>query len=78
VTPRWSDGSGLEPFAGEPELDVLIPTAGRPAGEDVAAQWCVTERSGGAGIIRSGAVHLEAPTTVADRGTDAAREVLGQ
>ncbi|MHA7238423.1 glycosyltransferase family A protein [Arthrobacter sp. TMS1-12-1] len=48
------------------------------AGEDVAAQWRVMERYGGAGIIPSGAVHLEAPTTVPDRGTDAAREILGQ
>ncbi|PPB50621.1 glycosyl transferase [Arthrobacter pityocampae] len=48
------------------------------AGEDVAAQWRVMERYGGAGIIPSGAVHLEAPTTVVDRDTDAAREILGQ
>jgi GT2 family glycosyltransferase len=37
------------------------------AGEDVAAQWRVMERRGGAGIVPSGAVHLEAPTTVPDR-----------
>lgn len=48
------------------------------AGEDVAAQWRVMERYGGAGIIPSGAVHLEAPTTVADRETDAAHVILGQ
>ncbi|MHA7207543.1 glycosyltransferase [Arthrobacter sp. MDT1-65] len=48
------------------------------AGEDVAAQWRVMERYGGAGIIPSGAVHLEAPTTVQDRDTDAARVILGQ
>ncbi|THJ66257.1 glycosyltransferase family 2 protein [Arthrobacter echini] len=48
------------------------------AGEDVAVQWRVMERFGGAGIIPSGAVHLEAPTTVTDRGTDAAQVVLGQ
>ncbi|MHA7281866.1 glycosyltransferase [Arthrobacter sp. TMS2-4] len=47
------------------------------AGEDVAAQWRVMERYGGAGIIPSGAVHLEAPTTVIDRHTDAAQEILG-
>jgi GT2 family glycosyltransferase len=48
------------------------------AGEDVAAQWRVMERFGGAGILPSGAVHLEAPTTVPNRDTDAARVVLGQ
>jgi len=45
------------------------------AGEDVAAQWRVMERYGGAGILPSGAVHLEAPTTVPDR-TVEAREVV--
>ncbi|NJC21366.1 GT2 family glycosyltransferase [Arthrobacter pigmenti] len=47
------------------------------AGEDIAAQWRVLERHGGAGILPSGAVHLEAPTTVADRSTDAADVVHG-
>ncbi|GAB3547040.1 glycosyltransferase family A protein [Arthrobacter tumbae] len=47
------------------------------AGEDVAAQWRVMERYGGAGILPSGAVHLESPTTVPDRETDAADVVLG-
>lgn len=47
------------------------------AGEDVAAQWRVMERYGGAGILPSGAVHLESPTTVPDRETDAAGVVLG-
>lgn len=47
------------------------------AGEDVAAQWRVLERYGGAGILPSGAVHLEAPTTVQDRSTDAADVVHG-
>jgi GT2 family glycosyltransferase len=40
-------------------------------GEDVAAQWRVMERFGGAGIIPSGAVHLEAPTTMPIRVGDA-------
>lgn len=39
-------------------------------GEDVAAQWRVMERSGGAGLLPSGAVHLEAPTTVPERTGD--------
>lgn len=34
------------------------------AGEDVVAQLRVMERYGGAGILPSGAVHLELPTTV--------------
>ena len=42
------------------------------AGEDVVAQWRVMARHGGAGILPSGAVHLEAPTTVADRRVEAA------
>ncbi|MDP4333693.1 glycosyltransferase [Curtobacterium sp. A7_M15] len=41
------------------------------AGEDVVAQWRVMERFGGVGILPSGAVHLEAPTTVTDRRVDA-------
>jgi len=40
------------------------------SGEDVAAQWRVMERFGGAGILPSGAVHLESPTTVPDRRID--------
>jgi GT2 family glycosyltransferase len=47
------------------------------AGEDVVAQWRVMERFGGAGIVPSGAVHLEAPTTVTDRSVDAPDVVLG-
>lgn len=39
-------------------------------GEDVAAQWRVMERFGGAGLLPSGAVHLEAPTTVPERTAD--------
>ncbi|WP_375399856.1 glycosyltransferase family A protein [uncultured Amnibacterium sp.] len=41
------------------------------AGEDVAAQWRVMERFGGAGLLPSGAVHLETPTTIPDRTVDA-------
>lgn len=37
------------------------------AGEDVAAQLAVMRRYGGAGIVPSGAFHLETPTTVVDR-----------
>jgi len=40
-------------------------------GEDVLAQWQVMERDGGAGLVPSGAVHLEAPTTVPDRSANA-------
>lgn len=45
------------------------------AGEDVAAQWRVMARYGGAGLLPSGAVHLESPTTVPDRRVQAT-EVL--
>ena len=41
------------------------------SGEDVAAQWRIMERFGGAGIVPSGAVHLEAPTTLPVREVDA-------
>ena len=41
------------------------------AGEDVLAQWQVMRRYGGAAVLPSGAVHLEAPTTVTDRRTEA-------
>ena len=40
-------------------------------GEDVAAQLRVMARYGGAGIVPSGAVHLEAPTTMPIRDVDA-------
>ncbi len=46
------------------------------AGEDVLAQWQVMERFGGAGILPSGAVHLESPTTVTDRRVEAYEVVL--
>ncbi|MFL6144240.1 MAG: glycosyltransferase [Labedaea sp.] len=45
-------------------------------GEDVAAQWRVMARRGGAGVLPSGAVHLESPTTVPDREVNAF-DVLG-
>jgi cellulose synthase/poly-beta-1,6-N-acetylglucosamine synthase-like glycosyltransferase len=41
------------------------------AGEDVAVQWRIMERAGGAGLLPSGAVHLEAPTTIPVRLVDA-------
>lgn len=37
------------------------------AGEDIVAELRVMERYGGAGLVPSGAVHLELPTTVSDR-----------
>lgn len=40
-------------------------------GEDVVAQLRVLARFGGAGILPSGAVHLESPTTVPDRTVEA-------
>lgn len=45
-------------------------------GEDVAAQLAVMERYGGAGVLPSGAYHLESPTTVTDRGVEAWEVVL--
>jgi GT2 family glycosyltransferase len=45
-------------------------------GEDVVAQWRVMEKFGGAGILPSGAVHLESPTTVTDRRVEAFEVVL--
>jgi hypothetical protein len=48
------------------------------SGEDVLAQWQVMEKFGGAGILPSGAVHLESPTTVTDRRVNAYEVVLGQ
>jgi hypothetical protein len=46
------------------------------AGEDVVAQWQVMERHGAAGILPSGAVHLESPTTVTERRVEAYDVVL--
>jgi hypothetical protein len=42
----------------------------------VAAQLAVMHRYGGAGILPSGAYHLEAPTTVTDRDVEAWEVVL--
>lgn len=47
------------------------------AGEDVAAEWRVMDAAGGAGILPSGAVHLEAPTTIRDRRVDAPDVLFG-
>ncbi len=46
------------------------------AGEDVVAQLRVMARFGGAGILPSGAYHLESPTTVPNRAVEA-RDVVG-
>lgn len=43
------------------------------AGEDVVAELRVMERSGGCGILPTGAWHLELPTTVPNREVDAPR-----
>ncbi|MFB9237058.1 glycosyltransferase [Plantactinospora siamensis] len=48
----------------------------RHQGEDVAAQLAVLERYGGAGVVPSGAYHLETPTTVTDRDVEAWQVVL--
>ncbi|MFC7549025.1 glycosyltransferase family 2 protein [Plantactinospora sp. GCM10030261] len=48
----------------------------RHQGEDVAAQLAVLERYGGAGILPSGAFHLESPTTVTDRDVEAWEVIL--
>jgi hypothetical protein len=39
-------------------------------GEDVVAQWRVMARYGGVGVLPTGTVHLESPTTVVGRGND--------
>ena len=46
-------------------------------GEDVVAQLRVIERYGGAGLLPSGAFHLQVPTTMTDRRADAYELVLG-
>ena len=45
-------------------------------GEDVVAQLRVMERYGAAGLLPSAAYHLEVPTTMTDRQTDAYETVL--
>jgi glycosyltransferase involved in cell wall biosynthesis len=47
------------------------------AGEDVAVQWRVMARHGGAGLLPSGAVHLESETTVPDRRVQATDALPG-
>jgi GT2 family glycosyltransferase len=65
--------SALEAVGGFDFWRDLPPNVG---GEDVAAQWKVMERFGGAGVLPSGAVHLEAPTSIPDRAVDAAKAVF--
>lgn len=48
----------------------------RHQGEDVAAQLAVMQRYGGAGIVPSGAYHLESPTTVTEREVECWQVVL--
>ncbi|WFE38092.1 glycosyltransferase family A protein [Micromonospora sp. WMMD998] len=50
----------------------------RHQGEDVAAQLAVLERHGGAGVLPSGAYHLESPTTVTERDVEAWEVVLNE
>lgn len=45
-------------------------------GEDVVTQLQVAERTGGAGLLPSGAWHLELPTSIEDRSVDAYAAVL--
>jgi len=45
-------------------------------GEDVVTQLQVAERDGGAGLLPSGAWHLELPTSIEDRSVDAYAAVL--
>ena len=65
------DAGGFEFWRDLPDVHV---------GEDVLAEWRVMERYGGAGILPSGAVHLELPTTLPDREVEAsvaiARRIL--
>lgn len=49
---------------------------GNLRGEDVVAQLLVLETDGGAGVLPSGAWHLELPTTLPNRSVDAYTEVL--
>ncbi|AXO32791.1 glycosyltransferase [Micromonospora chalcea] len=50
----------------------------RHQGEDVAAQLAVLARHGGAGVLPSGAYHLESPTTVTERDVEAWEVVLSE
>jgi hypothetical protein len=50
----------------------------RHQGEDVAAQLAVMERYAGAGVLPSGAYHLEAPTTVTERTVEAWEVLLNE
>ena len=45
-------------------------------GEDVVTQLQVAETAGGAGLLPSGAWHLELPTSIEDRSVDAYAAVL--
>jgi GT2 family glycosyltransferase len=47
------------------------------SGADVTVQWAIMQRYGGAGLLPSGAVHLEAATTMPVRNVDAYDVVFG-
>jgi GT2 family glycosyltransferase len=51
-------------------FDFAVDLPPEHCGEDVAAQWRVMARYGGAGILPTGAYHLESPTTVPNRETE--------
>jgi hypothetical protein len=51
---------------------------GAHAGEEVAVQMRLLAQYGGAGIVPSGAYHLEVPTTVADRTVECHEVLLGE
>jgi hypothetical protein len=67
------DRSVLESCGG---FDFWTELPAAHCGEDVLAQQRVMAAAGGAGILPSGAYHLESPTTVPDR-TVQAREAVG-
>lgn len=67
------DRQKLEDVGGFSFWNLLPP---EHCGEDVVAEWRVMEKFGGAGILPSGTVHLESPTTVTDRRVEAYTVVL--
>ena len=68
-------GVPIDTYVPDPALvlagTVLAGVPGQAFAQDAAAQLAVMGRYGGAGIVPSGAYHLESPTTVTERRMEA-------
>ena len=70
--------SGVQKAAEVPLLDVQIKDVTLPLGPTGSVNIRVVRPAGGAGVLPSGAYHLESPTTVTERDVEAWEVVLSE